>query len=206
MLPIAREARLFVVVLGTAAVLATYYLHFVVAALLWLLLSLAVFLLRDFKRIVPSRPLALVSPVDGEVLSISHGDDPYLKREAVIIRLRQHPYGEFNVHSPTEGKVTGRWWPEDKHQTTDLPPRHFAIWVQTDEGDDVVVAVDLSARFQLLHCAVQTGERAGQGRRCGLVGFGRPVIVYLPASARVAVEPGQKIRAGSDEIASFVHA
>ena len=205
MLPIARETRLFVVALFVVAGLATVYLPYFVAAILWVVLALALFLLRDFHRPVPSKPLGVVSPVDGVVTSVSRTEDPYLKREAVVVRIRQHVYGEFNIHSPIEGKVDSRWWPERTPEGEALPPEHFAIWIRTDEGDDVVVAVDLRARFQLMHCSVQPGERTGQGRRCGLVGFGRPVAVYLPANARVAVEHGQRLRAGSDQIASFIH-
>lgn len=205
MLPIARETRLFVVVLLIAAILATVYLHYWIATALWGLLAVAIFLLRDFKRNIPARPLGVVSPVDGVITSVSRAEDPFLKREALVIRMSQHIYGEFNVHSPIEGKVTGRWWPESAKQEDDLPPEHFALWLQTDEGDDTVVAVDLHGHFRFMQCGVQRGERTGQGRRCGLVGFGRPVTIYLPVNARVAVDPGQRVRAGSDEIASFVH-
>ncbi|MDX5333124.1 MAG: phosphatidylserine decarboxylase [Gammaproteobacteria bacterium] len=206
MFPIAREARLFVLVLLAVAVLASIYLPLVVAAVFWLLLLLLAFLLRDLRRLVPSRPLAVVSPVDGVVTSVSQARDPYLKREALVIRIRQRWFGEFNVHSPVEGKITERWWPERTREDEDeLPPGHFAIWMQTDEGDDAVVAIDLQGRFRLMHCSAQAGERTGQGRRCGLMGFGRPVTVYLPATARVAVAPGQPLLAGSDVIASFVH-
>ncbi len=204
MLPIARETRLFVVALLAAAVLATVYLHYWIAAVLWGLWVLAIFLLRDFKRLIPAHPLGVVSPVDGIITSVSRAEDPFLKREALVIRMRQHVYGEFNVHSPVEGKVTGRWWPESTKDEANLPPDHFALWIQTDEGDDAVVAVDLHGHFRLMHCGVQRGERTGQGRRCGLVGFGRPVTIYLPVNARVAVEPGQRVRAGSDEIAAFI--
>ncbi|HDP90500.1 MAG TPA: phosphatidylserine decarboxylase [Thioalkalivibrio sp.] len=206
MFPIAREARLFVLAILVVAILATVYLPYAVAAVFWVLLVAVVFLLRDLRRLVPSRPLGVVSPVDGRVTSVSRARDPYLKREALVIRIRQRTLGEFNVHSPVEGRVTGRWWPEQTPEDEGaLPPGHFAIWFKTDEGDDAVVAIDLRGRFQLMHCSVQPGERTGQGRRCGLMGFGRPVTVYLPVSARVAVEPGQCLLAGSDEIASFVH-
>lgn len=205
MLPIARETRLFVVLLLVAAILATIYLHYWAAAVLWTLFGVAIFLLRDFKRVTPARPLGVVSPVDGVITSVSRAEDPYLKREALVIRMRQHIYGEFSVHSPIEGKITGRWWPESASQQEDLPPEHFALWLQTDEGDDTVIAIDLHSRFRFMHCGVQRGERTGQGRRCGLVGFGRPVTLYLPVNSRVAVDPGQRVRAGSDEIASFVH-
>lgn len=205
MFPVARETRLFVVILVTAAILATVYLPYAVAAVFWFLVVASLFFLRDFKREIPSRPMAVVSPVDGVVKSVSRAEDPYLKREAVVVRIRQHVYGEFNVHSPIEGKVTGRWWPESTREgEEDLPPEHFAIWIQTDEGDDAIVAIDLGGRLQLMHCSVQRGERTGQGRRCGLVGFGRPITVYLPSNSRVSVEPGQRVLAGSDEIATFV--
>lgn len=171
----------------------------------WLLLALLLFVFRDLPRQVPSLPLAAISPVDGEVGSIGIARDPFLQRESLRVRIRQSPLGEFNIHSPIEGQVRSIWTPE----TTDITPpqgQHVAIHIQTDEQDDVVVAFDRASRFSYHRCYVHSGDRVGQGRRCGFAGFGRRFDVYLPPRSRLSVEQGVRVRAGRDVLASFVHA
>lgn len=120
--------------------------------------------------------------------------------------MRQNILGEFNIHSPVEGEVEKRWSVSadsgNTHRSGTLP-RAMAVWLQTDEKDDVVVAVDISSRLRVTLFGIQPGERVGQGQRCGMIGFGRPVDVYLPSTSHCKVRPGQRIKAGSDIIAKL---
>ncbi len=205
MFPVAREGRLSIVTTAAAAAVVHSYWNIYVALPLWLLVLLLLFFLRDFPRQTPPVPLGNVSPIDGVVVSVESVEDPYLKRPATRIRLKQNLLGEFNVHSPVEGKVEQRWWPRRGEGLPDQPLSEFAIWIRTDEDDDVVMAVNVATALHYLHCSVQSGERVGQGRRCGLVGFGCRVDLYLPENARTPVVPGQRVKAGLDVIGSFVH-
>jgi phosphatidylserine decarboxylase len=205
MLPLAPEGRPYValaavVVAGSHAVLGPQ-----LAWPSWILLAAVLFLFRDFSRVVTPRALAVISPVDGVVLDVGEDRDPFLNRPARRVTLRQSFLGEFNVHSPVEGKVQGRWWPGKEGVDEKVPPEQFAVWVRTDEQDDVVFAVEVGRGLRFLRCAVQSGERMGQGRRCGFLGFGLPVHVYLPEGSRVEVAVGQQVRAGSDIIGVLIH-
>jgi phosphatidylserine decarboxylase len=204
MLPLAPEGRpyaalAFVVAAGTTAVWGAG------AWPAWVLLMLVLFVFRDFSRAVPPRALAVVSPVDGVITEVGEHRNPFLNCRARRVSLRQSGLGEFNVHSPVEGKVQERWWPGKEGVNEEVPPEQFAVWVQTDEQDDVVLAVDVGRGLRFLRCGIQAGERMGQGRRCGFVGFGLPVHVYLPENSRVEVEAGQRVRAGSDIIGVLIH-
>lgn len=204
MLPLAPEGRPYVafaaiVVAGTHAVWGGE------AWPSWVPLALALFVFRDFSRVVAPRALAVVSPVDGVVTQVSEDRNPFLNRKGHRVSVRQSLLGEFNVHSPVEGKVQRRWWPGKEGVDAQVPRDRFAMWVQTDEEDDVVFAVGLKGGLRFLRCAVQSGERMGQGRRCGFLGFGLPVDIYLPENSRVEVEPGQRVRAGSDIIGILMH-
>ncbi|ACL73235.1 phosphatidylserine decarboxylase [Thioalkalivibrio sulfidiphilus] len=204
MLPLAPEGRPYVaaaavVVAGTHAVWGAE-----IAWPSWILLAVAFFIFRDFSRKVAPRALAVLSPVDGVVTEVAEHRDPYLGRPARRVSLRQSRFGEFNVHSPIEGKVQARWWPGKEGVKEGLPGDEFALQVQTDEGDEVVFAIQIRG-LRLVRCGVQSGERMGQGRRCGFLGFGLPVQVYLPMNSRVEVAPGQRLKAGSDIIGILVH-
>jgi phosphatidylserine decarboxylase len=79
------------------------------------------------------------------------------------------------------------------------------MWIQTDELDDVVIALRGILVLNRLRCGVQSGDRIGQGRRYGLLLSFATVDVYLPANSRIDVQPGGTLRAGSDIIATLIH-
>lgn len=204
MLPLAPEGRPYVT-LAAIVVAGTHALWGSAAWPSWVLLAAALLVFRDFGRSIPPRALAVVSPVDGVVTRISEDRDPFLDRPARLVSVRQSVLGEFNVHSPVEGKVHGRWWPGKEGVDGDIPRDRFALWVRTDEEDDLTFSVGLKGGVHYLRCAVQSGERMGQGRRCGFIGFGLPVDLYLPENSRVEVELGQRVKAGSDIIGVLIH-
>lgn len=204
MLPLAPEGRPYVT-LAAVVVAGSHALWGAAAWPGWILLAMALFIFRDFTRPITPKALAVVSPVDGVVTAISDDRNPFLDRKGRRVSLRQSLAGEFNVHSPIEGKVQRRWWPGKEGVDQKVPQDQFAVWIRSDEEDDLVFAVGLTGGLRYVRCGVQSGERMGQGRRCGFVGFGRPVDIYLPENSRVEVEVGQRVKAGSDIIGILIH-
>jgi len=45
-------------------------------------------------------------------------------------------------------------------------------------------------------CWIRPGEKVSLGQRVGLIRFGSRVEVYIPATCRVVVKEGQKVKAG----------
>ena len=201
MIPIAKEVRALLLAIGVLVFFIQFYFGVAIAWPLWLVFFILLFLFRDFKRQVPAVPLAVISPVDGKVLGIDEIYDPYLKRVAKAIRIRQSFFGKYNVHSPIEGKVQNIWVTSP---TMPVYPQ-LAIWIQTDEADDAIIAANLSSKLRHASCHMSTGEKLGQGQRCGFMAFYCEVMVYLPASANIDIKVGQSVRAGSDKLAEFKH-
>ena len=200
-MPITKEARLFLLAIGVIIAFAHYKFSLAVVWPAWLLFVILLFLFRDFKRTVPAIPLAIVSPIDGKVIEVKESYDPYLDRPAQGIDLRQSILGELNVHSPIEGKVQNLWV---NSPTTPIYPQ-LAIWIQTDELDDAVMAANLNSVLRHASCSITAGEKLGQGQRCGFIAFACEVIIFLPATANITIKVGQSVRAGSDKLAEFVH-
>lgn len=200
-MPIAKEARLILSIIGILIATAHYKLGLELMWPLWLFFVILLFLFRDFKRNIPAIPLAVVSPVDGCVVEVKEAQDLYLDRESQIIRIRQSMFGEFNVHSPIEGKVQNLWI----SSPTEPQCPQFAIWIRTDEKDDMVMSSNLSSPLRHATCNTSAGEKLGQGQRCGFLAFACEVVIYLPVTAHVAIKVGQSVRAGSDMLAEFVH-
>lgn len=199
MLPIAREFQtVFLVV--TLLLVGLQILLGPVVTILWLFWLIFVFFVRDFHRAVPPIPLANISPVDGVITEITATEDPFLQRPALRYTIRQSKWGEFNMHSPIEGKVEQLWVQEPNGGNKAL-----GFWIQTDEQDDVLVHVELNSGFQRASTTLHPGERVGQGHRCGFVARACRVHVYMPEKSQPVAQVHDKVIAGKNIIAKFVH-
>ena len=164
-------------------------------------LVLLVLFFRDPQREVPSAPLAVLSPVDGTVVSVEHTDRGCLDREATVIGIRVDNFGAYSARSPVEGKVLNL---RDNYSAGSRLLGVSGLWVRTDEGDDVVVLMDGPRWFRPVSF-VGYGERLGQGRRFAFVRATHSARVFIPISSRVDVNVGDYVRAGADELAMVVH-
>lgn len=198
---IAREGWPAIGLTGVAAILAYVALSpwagiglaLVLAALLWLF--------RDPRRKIPSSPLAAVCPVDGRVLELEQGArDPWLDRSAVRLLIEVNALGVYSVRAPVEGKVMRQWFPG---VDDDAPAR--AQWIQTDEMDDVVVVVKSARLTGSRYCRAHSGERIGQGQRCGYLPFGGVVELWLPENVRLGVQAGDRTLSGVTVLGTLVH-
>ena len=160
----------------------------------------------DPDRELPSHPLGVMSPVDGTVLAIELIQDPFLARTVQRIRVRSDLLGVYHARSPIEGKMTEYWpiLPEDKPPYSQATTS-AAMWITTDEGDNVIVVLQAKFAWQRTYCAIQAGERLGQARRCGRFPAGCIVDLLLDEKSFIQSVPGQRVTAGLDTLATFNH-
>ena len=154
-------------------------------------------LFRDPHRDVPSVALGIVSPVDGEVVEVGTTERCVVQGEAYRIRIRVNPLGTYTARSPIEGRVMNL-----RSRAEGVGPEcpANALWVETDEGDSVVLMFH-EFRLGLAPMSfVGLGERLGQGDRCAYIRLARFAELYVPARGRVYVKPGQIVTAGTDLI------
>ena len=205
---IAKEGWLLLLVLAGLILLTFYFVSSIVSFVLAIIFCFFLFLLRDPQRTIPSLPLAILSPVEGRVILIDEVDDPWLNqqginRQAKRIRIKMSSLDVYSLRSPVEGKVMEQWSEKCKEENGQ---RKFAFWIRTDEGDDIVTVFRLSpcaaACFRIY---IQSGERLGQGQRCGYLYFGGTVDIYIPENSKLKVELGQTITSGEDVLAYLVH-
>ena len=195
---IAREGLLPIAVSVLVAVLVTQTLGFAQSLIFWLIALVLLLILRDPSREIPAVPMAIVSPTDGRVISISLADDPYLLRESIHIIIAMNPYGTFSTRSPVEGKVL-----EPPNNPADRGMPH-GVWLRTDEGDDIVLVMNRGRLHNAPRCYIQFGERIGQGQRCGFIHMGGQIDMYLPTNSRAAISAGDYVKSGSDVIATLI--
>ncbi|VAW92108.1 hypothetical protein MNBD_GAMMA23-901 [hydrothermal vent metagenome] len=194
---IARESFWYILPVVIVAVILQYNFPFY-AIVFWVLAILLAYLFRDSPNTPSSVPLAILSPVDSVVKSVSKVTDPYLEREAVCVELEMALTDPYTLYSVTEGKITNFWMqPKGEHKG-----KARAVWIKTDEDDDVVMEVYASRSGQLM-CYYAAGERVGQGKKCGFLPFGSKVVIYLPENSPVDVKSGDRVAAGKDIIAHW---
>ncbi len=198
---IAREGWLLILAVVLIAGVLHYGQHNPLEWPFWGLALGFVFLFRDPPRKVPPLPLAIVSPADGRVVSVEKVRDPYLDREAVNITLEMSFLDIYSIRSPMEGKVQQQWYP---HAGVEPNTGCYAQWVQSDEKDDVVLAVS-GHGIRRPRCYIHAGERIGQGQRCGLVRFGSRLQVFVPENSQLKVKSGERVRAGTSVLANLTH-
>lgn len=194
---VAREGVPFLAGAFIAAWLAFYYLDPVYIIPPAILFALFYMVFRDPRRTVPASPLGVVSPVDGRISEIDLVDRGVLQGEAHRILIEIDVLGTYTARSPVEGNI------RDLNTLAGdrvVDYRTNALWVRTDEGDDVVLQfrgyrLGLSPRS-----FVRYGERLGQGQRCAYLRLTKVAEVHLPIESKILVEAGQRVTAGLDLI------
>jgi phosphatidylserine decarboxylase len=150
------------------------------------LIVLLYFVFRDPHRSVPSIALGVFSPVDGEVVSVDQIERGESGEAALRVIIRVDSLGTYTARSPVEGTIR------------ELAKK--ALWLETDEGENVVLMFS-GYRFGLAPRAfARFGERLGQGQRCAYLRLTRTAEVQIPVNGKVLVEPGQTLVAGTDII------
>jgi len=187
-------------VTAAAVVVVWHYVGFSWALLPAAMLLYLFLIFRDPQRPVPAVPLGVVSPVDGTVIAVGLTDSSILGGEAQKIILRVNALGTYTARCPVEGKILDL--------TSDAERTHGGsggLWVRTDEDDDVVLQFNGHRLGLVPRAFLRYGDRVGQGQRCAFLRLTRIAEVQLPLNARVQVESGERVAAGSDLLARLPH-
>ena len=192
--PLVKELR-GVAAAGLVAAIAMHQLLSVWWALpLYAFFLVILFIGRQRQRAIQAAPLMVLSPVDGVVLAVEQNcRHEYLGNSlATRVRIRQPVGGEYVLHTPIEGKVIERWWP-DKFSSGST---NLGFAVEADEGDRCVVDVVDAVRPRFKTHLIPAGYRARHGQRCGLVGPAVVVDLYYASSSQTCIRAGDQIQAG----------
>ena len=194
---VAREGIPFLAAAAVGVWLVYRYVDPVYTLLPAALFVLFYLIFRDPRRVIPAVPLGVVSPVDGRVTAVDLVDRGVLQGEARRIFITIDALGTYTARCPAEGNIKDL---NTLAADTVVDYRTNALWVQTDEGDDVVLQFQ-NYRFGLAPASfVRYGERLGQGQRCAYLRLTRIAEVHLPIESKILVEPGQRVTAGVDLI------
>lgn len=158
---------------------------------------------RDPARVAPGGEGLVVSPADGKVVEVDDGD-PMGRRVSIFL-------SPLDVHinrAPLDARVAdiryrpGRFLAAYKGKASEENERNA---VELADGSGRTVRVVQIAGFlaRRIVCDVGRGDSLKRGERFGMIMFGSRVDLHLPAEARVAVQPGERVRGGETVVARF---
>jgi phosphatidylserine decarboxylase len=199
---IAREIRVFLVVLFIIAISAKMYLGWYAAFFVLGIIVPLAFVFRDPVCQIPSAPLAIVSPVNGEIISIGKVADKWIDRDAIKIRIKMRFWHTHILRSPIEGKVKNQWAAYGKETGV---KKRYTYWIQTDENDDVVYSVAIGKFSPFMKIKLRCGERTGQGQKSGYLYFSGIIDVLIPEQTRMELAVGDIVKSGSSILAQIIH-
>ena len=139
--PLVKELRRFVALLLGLSIIVHMFMGFVWALPEYIALLFLCFITRQRARQLEAAPLTVRAPIDGVIVDVQHDlRHPWMENVALQrIRIQQYVMGEFVLHSPIEGKVLERWWPDKAESGA----KDFGFVIQADEGDRCVVDLSL---------------------------------------------------------------
>jgi phosphatidylserine decarboxylase len=187
---VAHEGVAWLIAVFAAAIMIAVYLGPAYSVLPGIAFVLLFLLFRDPLRTVPSVALGVVSPVDGTVTEVGRIEEGEAGVAVLRVQIEIDSFGTYTARAPVEGNI------REMHKK--------ALWLQTDEGQDVVIKFS-DYRFGLPPKSfARFGERLGQGQRCAYLRLTRFVEVQFPVDGKILVETGQKVVAGVDVIGSVL--
>jgi phosphatidylserine decarboxylase len=196
--------------LGVASLLLNL-LGFPKLGLLFLLLTLFVaYFFRDPERNTPESDRLLIAPADGRVVTVEKNfpDTRFLASPVTRVGIFMSPLDVHVNRAPISGHVTavqyhpGQFRPAFAADATEVNEQN-AVVIQDDKGRRVVMLQVAGILARRIVCYLKSGERVHRGERCGMIMLGSRVDVYCPAEVAIAVQVGQRVKAGETVIGEF---
>lgn len=172
-----------------------------VAAVPAILACYVLYFFRDPSRKTPGIPNSICSPADGKVVSVlevpcEQMPEGRARRVAVFLNI-------FNVHvqrSPISGVVTdverraGKFLNALNEKCSE-ENESVTIWIDSEFGPIGVKQI-AGAIARRIVCHAKPGDGLERGARYGIIQFGSRVELFLPLTASIKVQPGQKVVGG----------
>jgi phosphatidylserine decarboxylase len=180
-----------------------------IAAVLWTVFAVwVVAFFRDPERTWARGERLVVSPADGEVVSLLEVDEPaFLGGRALRISIFMNVFDCHVNRYPVDGTVAYRHYNPGKFghagaEKASLSNEQSSVGLDTGRGKVLVRQIaGLVARRIVTDHGV--GTVVHQGERMGMIRFGSRVDLFLPPGTRTLVQVGAKTRAGVTVVAEW---
>ena len=204
--PIAKQGLPYIISLAVPLVLFVLLGWTFIAALTLIATLLVINFFRDPERVIPQVPDAVVAPADGQIIFAAKSyEDRFLNKETMKISIFMNV---FNVHVnriPCSGEVEAIHYEKGTFLAANLDKasqnnEHNAIVLRIPGGEKIVFIQIAGLVARRIDCWVQPGENVRRGERFGMIRFGSRLDVFVPTDSRLAVDKGQRVKAGESII------
>ena len=179
--------------------------------LLIVAVGLLLFFLQFFRnplREVATSDAIIYAPADGKVVAIEQVFEPeFLQQDCIQVSVFM---SVFNVHAnraPVSGQVSYLKYHPGKylvawHPKSSTENERSSIAIRTAHGDILLrqIAGALARRIKYY---ITDNQQVTQGQEIGFIRFGSRVDLFLPLTAQVKVQIGDKVLGNISAIASF---
>jgi phosphatidylserine decarboxylase len=161
------------------------------------------------RRTIPAfMPDDIVSPADGKICNINTVfEKEFFKDERLLISVFMSPANVHVNRFSVGGTVKyvryhpGRYLVAFHEKSSELNERNTVV-VSTEQHD-ILIRQIAGAVARRIACYVQPNMSVQRGDELGFIRFGSRVDVYLPLTATVKVQLGQKVKGGIDVLAQL---
>lgn len=205
---VAREGFFYIGLSATVAIACFVWAGWLVGLLLAGLTLYIISFFRNPTRRIPQGDGLVISPADGRILEVVEEDEPrYLKGRVIRISIFMSPFNCHINRSPVAGKVKQCFYKPGSYRAAFRPKaidtnEHNAVLLEDAKGRDWLVVQIAGWLARRIISYVDGGERLKQGERFGLIQFGSRVDLFCPLTTKVAVKPGEKVKAGKTVLAT----
>ncbi|HYQ96744.1 MAG TPA: phosphatidylserine decarboxylase family protein, partial [Candidatus Nitrosocosmicus sp.] len=165
---------------------------------------------RDPERCPPDGEGLIVAPADGKVVSITKvTQGPLMKKADARVSIFLSPLDVHINRSPIGGKVEdvkhtpGKFIAAYKDDASERNEQNSLRLVDERSREVEVVQVAGVVARRII-CRARKSDLLSRGAKFGLIMFGSRTDLYLPASIRIEVLEGQRVKGGETIVGRFV--
>jgi len=160
-------------------------------------------------RVINIKEGTILCPADGKVVVIEEVEEPeFLKTKCTQISVFMSP---LNVHVnwfPVSGKVLYEKYHPGKylvawHPKSSTENERTTTVVETETGDKILFRQVAGALAKRIVNYAKADTRAEQGQEFGFIKFGSRIDIYIPLTAKVKVNIGDKVKGQQTLIAEL---
>ncbi len=181
------------------------YIGLSAALLVW---GIILYFFRDPSRKVVKEQGLVVSPCDGEVVSIEAFEEKtYLKSKTIRISVFLSLFDVHVQRIPLTGKVSflehrpGKFLQAFRPEASDVN-EYIAMVIESDYGNLLVKQIAGILARRCINYAYR-GAVVETGQRFGHIKFGSRVDLFVPQSAEIKIRVGDKIYGGLTPVAQI---
>src|SRR5213082_1983625 len=201
------EAGWILLILALAAV-ATWFISGWLSLIFLAFFLFTVVFFRDPDRPVPADPNLIVAAADGTVTDIVELDE----KEVLKTKMRRVGIflSIFDVHTnraPIDGRIIYRQHRDGLCVDARLPDcsekNESMTWTFENSRVTIVIRQLTGAIARRIVAWAEAGDELKKGERFGMIRFGSRTEVYLPLNAKLLVNVGNHVSAGSTIVAQL---